>query len=81
MKFHVNADCIGCGLCVSTCKGVGTGFGGGNAGYAEPAGAAQSEGILTVFADIRQAVCAAPTKPMPPGKPLQKTQKAWIDCR
>ena len=19
MKFHVNADCIGCGLCVSTC--------------------------------------------------------------
>ena len=24
---------------------------------------------------------ATPTKPMPPGKPPQKTQKAWIDCR
>ena len=22
MKFHVNADCIGCGLCVSTCPEV-----------------------------------------------------------
>ena len=22
MKFHVNADCIGCGLCVSTCPDV-----------------------------------------------------------
>ncbi|MDD6320848.1 MAG: ferredoxin [Oscillospiraceae bacterium] len=22
MKFHVNSDCIGCGLCVSTCPEV-----------------------------------------------------------
>ena len=26
MKFHVNADCIGCGLCVSTCPEVFTDF-------------------------------------------------------
>ena len=66
-RQSIHAFCVFCGAFPGgigfvgvACKGVGTGFGGGNAGYAEPAGAAQSEGILTVFADIRQAVCAAP---------------------
>ena len=66
-RQSIHAFCVFCGgfpggigFVGVACKGVGTGFGGGNAGYAEPAGAAQSEGILTVFADIRQAVCAAP---------------------
>ena len=31
MKFHVNADCIGCGLCVSTCPEVFTMTDGGTA--------------------------------------------------
>ena len=61
-RQSIHAFCVFCGgfrggigFVGVACKGVGTGFGGGNAGYAEPAGAAQSEGILTVFADIRQA--------------------------
>ena len=32
MKFHVNADCIGCGLCVSTCPEVFTMTDGGTDG-------------------------------------------------
>ena len=34
MKFHVNADCIGCGLCVSTCPEVFTMTDGGTAAAA-----------------------------------------------
>ena len=66
-RQSIHAFCVFCGgfpggigFVGVACKGVGTGFGGGNAGYAEPAGAAQSEGILTVFADIRQAMGDAP---------------------
>lgn len=47
MKFHVNADCIGCGLCVSTCPEVFTMTDGGTAAAAPadvtgPVGAIES---------------------------------------
>ena len=42
MKFHVNADCIGCGLCVSTCPEVFTMTDGGTAAAAPATDAMQT---------------------------------------
>lgn len=47
MKFHVNADCIGCGLCVSTCPEVFTMTDGGTAAAAPADEAAATDAMQT----------------------------------